>query len=118
MSEEAHLTGAKADLHRLLAALIKLALSADAPEAATWRAEAQNAQRRLAAEPGAIAALHLDSLWALAVKTAESDPAVRRDETVNPMLPTMLPLPKDRIATPAFEFDEALETIRDVASFG
>ena len=114
----AHLSGAKADVQRLLAALIKLALVGDTPEAAAWRTEAIDAQRRVATDPAAFTRLNFNGLWSMAVKAAESDPVVRRDETANPMLPTTAPMPLEALFTDPFRLEDTVQAIRDVASFG
>lgn len=108
----------KANLQRLLVPLIKLALAGDGDEAAGWRADAAAAQQEVAAAPDAIAAPRLDDVWSLSVKAAERDPAVRRGETVNPTLPTMSPLQLDQLGAIPFDLDDAVQAIRDVASFG
>ena len=61
---------------------------------------------------------HLDDVWVLAVKEAERDPVVERDETVNPTLPMMSPIGLDQLTASSFDLDGAVQTIRDVASFG
>ena len=102
----------------LLTALVKVAL-VDRPAApAQWLADAATAQRHLAQNPDDVHALNLDGLWAIAVKAAERDPAVRRDETVNPIVPTMCPLPLVDLTARDFNFGRALHAFRDVASFG
>ncbi len=116
--EPAHLSGEEADVHRLLVALIKLALVDGPSETAAWRTAALAAQQRVAAGVGAAGTSRLDDLWSMAVKAAESDPVVRREETANPVLPTMPPLSVDDLRTGTFDLDSTIQSIRNVSSFG
>ena len=104
-------------LQRLLVPLIKLALAGEGSAVADWRREALAAQRQGVA-PRRLPASRLDDLWVASVKAAERDPAVRRDETVNPTLPTTSPLRSDQIDAEPFDLDGAVQAIRDAASFG
>ncbi len=108
----------KAALRGLLVPLVKLALAGEGGVAGEWRREVLAAQRQVAAAPGGLAALRLDDLWAASVKAAERDPAVRRDETVNPTLSTTSPLRLDQLDADPFDLDGAVRAIRDAASFG
>ena len=108
----------KADLRDLLAALVKIALVGLQGETDGWRTDAIAAQRRVQAEAGAAAALPLDDLWSAAVIRAERDPAVRRDETVNPTLPMRSPVGIERLGAVPFDLESAVQAIRDAASFG
>jgi len=112
------LSGAEADIHRLLVALIKLALVDEPSEAAAWRTDALVVQGRIAAGFAEIGTSRLDTLWSMAVKVAERDPAVRRAEVINPILPTMSPLSFDVLKALPFELDPIVQSIRDVSSFG
>lgn len=105
-------------LKALLVALVKVALVRDGGDTARWQAEARDAQLRLVGIVGDRAPPRLDDLWAAAVKAAECDPAVRRGETVNPTLPTMSPLRTEQLAATPFHLDDAVQVIRDTASFG
>ena len=102
----------------LLTALIKIALVGPQGETQGWRADASVAQRRVQGEAGALATLPLDDLWSAAVTRAERDPAVRRDETVNPTLPIQSPVGFDCLAAVPFDLEAAVQAIRDAASFG
>ena len=62
--------------------------------------------------------MRLDDLWTSSVTEAERDPMVRRDETVNPMLPTTCPVRLDDLLADPFDLDGAVQAIRDSASFG
>jgi hypothetical protein len=105
-------------LRILITALVKVALVGDAVDTERWRGEAVEIQKRLAGRAQEVSAFGLDAIWTRAVKAAESDPAVRRDETVNPTLPTMAPIRVDQLAADLFDLDQAVRTIRDTASFG
>ncbi len=110
-----------ADLRRLLDVLVRLALAPDAAQAIGWRAEAGRAQAALAAVPEAARPAvgpRLDGLWTLAVRDAESDPAVRDGETVNPVLPVACPFDVEALAAPGFDLEGAAAQIRATASFG
>lgn len=118
MSDAARSSDPKADLRRLFVGLVKLALVDGGIDAAAWRREVSVTQARLAIDPGVLAALELDDLWTSAMRLAESDPVVRRDETVNPMLPTMAPVRPPLLTATPFDIDGAVQAIREAASFG
>ncbi len=113
-----HPSDDEADVHRIFVALIKLALVEKPSETAAWRADALAAQRRIAEDRGEVGTSRLDDLWSMAVKVAESDPAVRREETANPVLPTMSRLSLDDLRTGPFELDSTMQSIRNASSFG
>ncbi len=108
----------KSEIRLLLVCLVKLALAGDRAESRSWRSDALRAQQHLAPGAADTGTLNLDSLWTMAVKTAESDPVVRNAETVNPILPTMSPLGLADLEAAPFDLDAAVQRIRDVASFG
>lgn len=105
-------------LRRLLVALIRIALASGSSESARWRVEAVEAQQRLAGRADEIATLKIDEVWNSAIALAERDVTLRRDETVNPTLPTTSPLRPDQLGAAVFDLERAVQAIRDAASFG
>jgi len=103
------------DLRRMLAVLIKAGL-AQTDEAATtrWRTEAVNLHEELRSRLATVTdeEAHLDVLWNQALQEAQSDPLVRAEENMKPILPVKCLFTLLELTAPDFNVATAAARIR------
>ncbi|GJE43836.1 hypothetical protein [Methylobacterium soli] len=105
-------------VRRLLANLLKAALTADDRHSLAWRQEARRIRSQLMANPSALERLKIDGLWWLAIGDAEAPELRAEEKMIEWGQPKICPITIAEISASDFDVDRAVQHLRETAATG